>query len=56
MIIADWLMIHAVLLGLVIAIRVNRYLDETKEIPGRRLWVLKTLTATPCILRLTAAG
>ena len=46
MTIADWLMIAAVLLGPIVAVRLTRYLDNNKEIRERKLWVFKTLMAT----------
>ena len=46
MTIADWLMITAVLIGPVIAVRVTRYLDDKKEIRERKLQIFKTLMAT----------
>lgn len=46
MTIADGLMILAVLLGPIVAVRLTRYLDDRKEIRERKLWVFKTLMAT----------
>lgn len=46
MAIADWLMILAVLLGPVIAVRLTRYLDNQKEIRERKVSIFKTLMAT----------
>lgn len=46
MTIADWVMILAVLLGPVIAVRLTRYLDNQKEERERKLQVFKTLMAT----------
>lgn len=46
MTIADWLMILAVLLGPVIAVRLTRFLDNQKEIRERKVNVFKTLMAT----------
>lgn len=46
MTIADWLMITAVFLGPVVAVRVTRYLDDKKEIRSRKLDIFKTLMAT----------
>lgn len=46
MTIADWLMILAVLLGPIIAVRLTRYLDTKKEERERKLSVFKTLMAT----------
>jgi len=44
--IADWLMIFAVLLGPIIAVRLTRYLDNKKEMRERKLAVFKKLMAT----------
>ena len=44
--IADWLMILAVLLGPIIAVRLTRYLDNKKEIRERKLTIFKKLMAT----------
>lgn len=44
--IADWLMITAVFLGPVVAVRITRYLDDKKEIRSRKLDIFKTLMAT----------
>ena len=46
MTIADWLMITAVLLGPIVAVRLTRYLDNKKEIRERKLNIFKTLMAT----------
>jgi hypothetical protein len=46
MTIADWIMVIAVLVGPVIAVQLTRYLDNTREIRGRKLQVFKTLMAT----------
>ncbi len=46
MIIADWLMITAVFLGPIVAVRITRYLDNKKEIRERKLNIFKTLMAT----------
>lgn len=46
MTIADGIMIAAVLLGPIVAVRLTRYLDDRKEIRERKLWVFKTLMAT----------
>ena len=46
MTISDGLMILAVLIGPIIAIRLTRFLDERKELRERKLWVFKTLMAT----------
>jgi hypothetical protein len=46
MTVADWLMILAVLLGPIIAVRLTRHLDNRKEIRERKLWIFKTLMAT----------
>lgn len=44
--ISDWLMITAVLLGPIVAVRLTRYLDNKREIRERKLWIFKTLMAT----------
>lgn len=46
MTIADWLMITAVFLGPVVAVRLTRYLDDKKEVRARKLDIFKTLMAT----------
>ena len=46
MTIADWLMITAVFLGPIVAVRLTRYLDDKKEIRARKLDIFKTLMAT----------
>jgi len=46
MTIADWLMIIAVFLGPIVAVRLTRYLDDKKEIRTRKLEIFKTLMAT----------
>lgn len=46
MTIADWLMITAVFLGPIVAVRLTRYLDDHKEIRTRKLDIFKTLMAT----------
>ena len=46
MTIADWLMIIAVFLGPIIAVRITRYLDDEKEVRSRKLEIFKTLMAT----------
>lgn len=46
MTIADWLMITAVLLGPIIAVRLTRYLDTQNEIRERKMQIFKTLMAT----------
>lgn len=46
MTIADWLMITAVFLGPVVAVRLTRYLDNQKEIRERKVNIFKTLMAT----------
>lgn len=46
MTIADWLMITAVFLGPIVAVRVTRYLDDQKEVRARKLDIFKTLMAT----------
>jgi hypothetical protein len=42
----EWLTVLAVLLGPIIAVRLTRHLDESKEVTGRKLRVFKTLMAT----------
>jgi hypothetical protein len=44
--IADWLMILAVFSGPIVAVRLTRYLDNSKEIRNRKLDIFKTLMAT----------
>lgn len=46
MTIADWIMITAVFLGPIIAVRLTRYLDDQKEVRVRKLDIFKTLMAT----------
>lgn len=46
MTIADWLMIVAVLLGPIIAVRLTRYLDSQREVRDRKVNIFKTLMAT----------
>ena len=46
MTIADWLMITAVFLGPIVAVRLTRYIDNQKEIKERKLEIFKTLMAT----------
>ena len=46
MTIADWLMIAAVFLGPIVAVRLTRYLDNQKEIKERKLEIFKSLMAT----------
>ena len=46
MTIADWLMISAVFLGPIVAVRLTRYLDNQREIRDRKINVFKTLMAT----------
>lgn len=46
MTISDWLMIGAVFLGPIVAVRLTRYLDDQKEVRGRKVQVFKTLMAT----------
>ncbi len=46
MTIADTLIILATMLGPVIAVQVTRYVDDRKEVKGRKLQVFKTLMAT----------
>ena len=44
--VSDCLMILAVLLGPIIAVRLTRYLDNKREIRNRKLQIFKTLMAT----------
>ncbi|AZC51617.1 hypothetical protein C4K35_4038 [Pseudomonas chlororaphis subsp. piscium] len=44
--ISDWLLIVATLFSPFIAVQATRYLDERKEIRGRKLSIFKTLMAT----------
>ena len=44
--IVDWLMVFAVLFGLVIAIQLTRYLYSSKEIRERKIMIFRTLMAT----------
>ena len=44
--ISDWLIILATLLSPFIAVQASRYLDERKEIRGRKLHIFQTLMAT----------
>lgn len=44
--ISDWLMITAVFLGPIVAVRLTRFLDERREIRERKLEIFKTLMAT----------
>lgn len=46
MTIADWIMIIAVFLGPIVAVRLTRYLDDKKEIRARKLDIFKALMAT----------
>lgn len=46
MTIADWIMIAAVFLGPIVAVRLTRHLDNKKEIRERKLNIFKTLMAT----------
>ena len=46
MTVTDWLMIAAVFLGPIVAVRLTRYLDNQKEIKERKLNIFKTLMAT----------
>ncbi|MGK2952471.1 MAG: DUF6680 family protein [Thiobacillus sp.] len=46
MTISDWLMIAAVFMGPIVAVRLTRYLDDLKEIRERKAQVFKTLMAT----------
>jgi len=46
MTIADWIMITAVFLGPIVAVRLTRYLDDQKEVRARKLDIFKTLMAT----------
>ena len=43
---SDWLMILAVFLGPIIAVRLTRYLDDKKEVRERKIKIFKTLMAT----------
>jgi hypothetical protein len=42
----DLLTIAALVLGPVLAVQVQKFIDRTKEVKNRRLWVFKTLMAT----------
>lgn len=42
----DLIMIVAVVVGPIVAVRLTRFLDEQREIRGRKLWIYKTLMAT----------
>jgi len=44
--ISDWLIIAATLLSPFIAVQASRYLDERKEVRGRKLNIFQTLMAT----------
>lgn len=46
MTITDWIMIAAVFLGPIVAVRLTRYLDDRKEVRARKLIIFKTLMAT----------
>jgi len=46
MTITDWLMIAAVFMGPIVAVRLTRHLDNKKEIRERKVNVFKTLMAT----------
>jgi hypothetical protein len=46
MTISDWIMILAVLIGPICAVRLTRHLDNKKEIRERKLEIFKTLMAT----------
>ncbi len=46
MTISDWIMILAVFLGPIVAVRLTRYLDDKKEVEARKLEIFKTLMAT----------
>lgn len=46
MTVSDWLIILAVFLGPIVAVRLTRYLDNKKEIRARKLEIFKTLMAT----------
>lgn len=46
MTIADWLMIGAVLTGPIIAVQLTRFLDDSREVRGRKLGIFKNLMAT----------
>lgn len=40
------IMVLAVFLGPVVAVRLTRFLDDRKEVRERKLWIFKTLMAT----------
>lgn len=42
----DYLTIAALILGPILAVQVQKFIDRTKEAKSRRLWVFKTLMAT----------
>lgn len=44
--IQDWLMICAILIGPIAAVRITRFLDDRKEIRDRKLQIFKTLMAS----------
>ena len=46
MTVTDWIMIAAVFLGPIVAVRLTRYLDNQKEIKERKVDIFKTLMAT----------
>ncbi|MCX2796357.1 DUF6680 family protein [Microbulbifer thermotolerans] len=46
MTVTDTIMILAVFLGPIVAVRLTRYLDDRKEVRERKLWIFKTLMAT----------
>lgn len=46
MTVTDWLMIVAIFLGPIVAVRLTRYLDNQKEIKERKVDIFKTLMAT----------
>lgn len=46
MTITDALLIFSTLISPLIAVRVSRYLDHSKEVAGRKEWIYKTLMAT----------
>ncbi|MGH8670508.1 MAG: DUF6680 family protein [Burkholderiales bacterium] len=46
MTVSDWIMIGAILLGPIIAVRLTRFLDDRKEVRERKIRIFKTLMAT----------
>ena len=44
--ISDWIMIIAVFLGPIVAVRLTRYLDNKNEIKNRKLELFRTLMST----------